>query len=546
MLTKIDGALFKALIENGIRSLEKHKREINELNVFPVPDGDTGTNMLMTLKGGFEAIRKRDGGVGELADLFANASVWGARGNSGVILSQYLRGIADALSGVECVGSEDIVTALKEGYKKAYSSVAKPVEGTMLTVMREASMAVEISKPHESLEALFEILIKEAKISLERTPDLLPILKKAGVVDSGGKGVVRFFEGVAVRLHGKEVELDVATEEAVAELDFSGIDRNTVFEYGYCFEGLLQLTVKEEDFDFDRFRRGLERCGTSVVATLIGDKVKLHVHVKKLSAVMDHCQSVGELLSMKIENMTVQNLNKENGTEREEKFLYTEEECECDFAIVAVATNPVMQRMFYDMGADVVIMSEIAPSSKDFTEAFGYTKKKKIIVYPNSSNSVLTSMQAGGLYKGASVTVLNCRSFAECYASLSVVDFSDTAEAVVECAKEVISSSVEVSVYHAIKDVKFGSKKIKKNDYFALLKNEILATDLSLSDVAIKVVRDVLMSGDFGVITLFHSEALGEEFVVSLVEKIDSLGYPVDVAVVPIGKVAGYLTLTFE
>lgn len=546
MHTRIDGSFYKELLEKGIKNLEAHMTEVNNLNVFPVPDGDTGTNMVMTLKGGFEAVRGVDGGVYEIAKRFADAAVYGARGNSGVILSQFFRGIAEGLVGLSELTAKDVSAALKSGYKKAYISVAKPVEGTMLTVMRESALAMEITPHGESLEEYFSLLLGEAKISLERTPDLLPILKKAGVIDSGGAGVVYFYEGVLAALRGEEIELSVEEEKTVELLDFSMIDRNTNFDYGYCVEGLLQLTVRESEFNFDRFRRGLEKCGSSIVATRIDDKIKLHIHSKNLADVMSHAQTAGEFLTLKIENMTVQNLQKAKGAPPTRKFLFAEEESDCDFSLVAVASSPVMQKLFYEMGVDVVMYSEIAPSSQDFMDAFGYTKKKKIIVFPNSSNSVLTSMQAGGLCRSANVTVLNCRSFAECYAALSVMDFSESAENVIAAAKDSIASLYELSVYHAAKDVKFGSKRIKKDDYFALAKNEILATDESLEDVTLKAIGNTLRDSDYGVVTVFYNEALGEEFVELLAEKIYSLGHSADVATVPIGKCGAYLTVTFE
>ena len=545
MIFKINAALFLGLVGHGLKSLELNRRRLNDLNVFPVPDGDTGTNMLMTLRYGFEAVRESDESLSSVSSRLATSASFGARGNSGVILSQFFKGLAEGLKSCDEADAEALSRALTFGYKFAYASVAKPVEGTMLTVMRESAVALERALPLESIDEAISVYLAEARRSLERTPELLPILRKAGVVDSGGSGVVCFFEGVEKYLRGEQIEVEDGEEKSEA-FDFSLVNKDTVFAYGYCVEGLIQLKCDVCDFDHNGFKSGLERIGGSIVSTVVGDKLKIHIHTKRLAKLMEFCQQVGEFLTVKIENMTLQHLAKKS-EEPTEKLLVREDSEPCDFAIVAVATNRVMQRMFSDMGADVVIMSEMSPSSRDFVESFECIKdKKNILVFPNSSNSILTSMQASTMYRDAAVTVVNCCSIAECYSVLAMMDFeSDTATAIAT-AKEVLSGITEFSLYVAGKEVSFGSKRIAKNEFFSLSHNNILATGTTLEAVTLATLKKLLADNDFSVVNLFYSADMAEEYIEGLIGAIDSLGFDIEISTVMIGESACRLTVTCE
>ena len=545
MISTINAALFLGLVGHGLKSLELNRRRLNDLNVFPVPDGDTGTNMLMTMRYGFEAVRTSDETLCRVASKLATSASFGARGNSGVILSQFFKGIAEGLSSLEEADAAALSRALTYGYKFAYASVAKPVEGTMLTVMRESAVALERALPLESIDEAVSVYLAEARRSLERTPNLLPILRKAGVVDSGGSGVVCFFEGVEKYLRGEQISSG-ESEEKTETFDFSLVNKDTVFAYGYCVEGLIQLKCDVCDFDHHDFKSGLERIGGSIVSTVVGDKLKIHIHTKRLPKLMEYCQQVGEFLTIKIENMTLQNLAKKS-EESGNKLLVREDSEPCDFAIVAVATNRVMQRMFSDMGADVVIMSEMSPSSRDFIESFECIKdKKNILVFPNSSNSILTSMQASTMYRDAAVTVVNCCSVAECYSVLAMMDFESDIATAIATAKEVLSGITEFSLYVAGKEVSFGSKRIAKNEFFSLSHNNILATGTTLEAVTLATLKKVLADNDFSVVNLFYSADMAEEYVEGLVGAIESLGFDVEVSTVMIGESACRLTITCE
>lgn len=545
MLTKINGATYLELLHGGIRNLEKNKSALNDLNVFPVPDGDTGTNMVMTLKYGYDAAQGAEGPLSEVSQAFSSAAVFGARGNSGVIVSQFFKGLSEGFRGKEDADAAGFAAALESGCKYAYASVAKPVEGTMLTVVREAAHAVSSALPLQSIDEAVEIFLREAHVSLKNTPQLLPVLKKAGVVDSGGSGIVCFFEGVRKYLAGEPIEVVEQPEES-HYVDLSGFSKDTPFQYGYCTEALLQLTMDTKDFDLKKFRKGLTKLGDSVVVTLEQDKVKLHVHAKKLSPVMDFCQDYGEFLTIKIENMSVQNLQKLRSAPQVQKFLFDPEREQGEFAVVAVATNAQMQQMLFEMGADVVIMSEVAPSSQDFIDAFDHTGASQILVFPNSSNSILTCMQADSLYKKAKVAVLNSRSLASCYASLAILDLEGSLEEAVEAANDTISNMYQLSVYRAAKDIKFGSKRVAKNAFFALANNQILHTADTLEDVALHVIAQTLDRKEYGVVTLFYGSDVAQEYIEYLTDRINELELEVEVATVATGETMCELTLTFE
>ena len=546
MIKQIDGACYIELLSNGIKNLEKHRTVLNDLNVFPVPDGDTGTNMVMTLKYAYDAVKNQDASLDEIAGRFAKAAVFGARGNSGVIVSQFFKGVSEGLSNCQYADAKIFAYALSSGCEYAYASVAKPVEGTMLTVIKDASKAAIDALPLQSIEEVIEIFLKEARVSLANTPELLPILKKANVVDSGGSGIVYFFEGINKFFVGEDIVVSGDGEKAEEYVDLSLFNKDTSFEYGYCNEGLIQLKIDVSDFNLDLFKGELSKIGNSVVASLEGDKVKIHVHTKFPGKLMNFCQQYGEFLTIKIENMTVQNTIKQSSEPQNEKFLYSKDRPIGKFAIVAVAPNELMQRKFFEMGADIVILSEIAPSSNDFLEAFKLTGAKRILVFPNSSNSILSSMQAGSLHKKAIVSVLNSRSVAECYSARAVMDFEADIDSVISNANATLSNIYQLSIYQAIKDLKYGSKNIYKNDFFALSANKILAIDTRLDVVTLNVIEKTLENSEVSVVTLFYGDFVSEEYVSDLVERINDLDLDIEVATVSTKETNYDFTIIFE
>ena len=530
------------MLRYGLAHLEAHRMAVNDLNVFPVPDGDTGTNMVMTLKNGFRAIEHGEGDLATLSRSFADSAVFGARGNSGVILSQFFRGLSEGFAGH---GEADVVVladAMEKGRAHAYRAVAKPVEGTILTVLKDVSSALRegLSTLHD-IDGAVELMIASAKESLERTPALLPILKKAGVVDSGGAGFVYFLEGVLRYLKGEPLSapIEQAAEGAADLVDYSLFDRDSDFSLGYCTELLLQLTAAQ--FDYNEFLTRLNTLGESVVSSLEGDKVRLHIHTPTPEAVLAYCHRFGEFLTMKVENMSVQH------TGRVEKILCAPTEEDAVLAVVAVAPNQKLQRMLSEMGADAVILSEEAPSSQDFLEAFDRVTAGEILVFPNSSNSILSAIQAGSMYKGARVTVLNCRSVAQCYASLPIIDFADgDIHATVTAIHDTIGHLKEISIAHAVKTVRYGDKTITQNDYFALIGDEVLTVGASFAEVARRTLETVLSEEDRDVITLFYGKGRSEEEMTALAETAEELSGGAEVSVISTLDPVYDLVITLE
>ena len=524
MIHKITGSQYTEMLRHGVHNLAKHASVVNDLNVFPVPDGDTGTNMVLTMKNGLHAIHEGAETVARAAHEFALATVFGARGNSGVIVSQFFKGISDGLSNLRDADCAAFIEALDRGCEYAYAAVAKPVEGTILTVLRDATDAVKARANHfHSIDDVIDTFIKEAKISLDNTPKLLPILQKAGVVDSGGSGIVYFFEGVQRYLAGDSLEdVNEVGAQAPAPIDYSRFHKDSDFSLGYCTEVLLQLTA--DDFDYAAFAHDLEDIGDSVVSSLEGDKVKVHVHTQSPEKALAFCHAFGEFLSLKIENMSVQH------TEETKKLLRADRDETGAFAVVAVAPNAHTQALLAEMGADVVILGEEAPSSMEFLEAFQMTGASRVAVFPGSANSILAATHAGEMYEEGQIKVLNCPSFAGCYAALSVLDFDEESlDAVSSAVDRVLANLSEVSVVRADRSVRFGECAVAEGEYFALSNKDILLSRPYREEAVSAAADAILSSRDCDVITLFFGRNVTEDEATSMADALEAAHSGVEV-----------------
>ncbi len=512
MMDTLNGRHYQNLIDYGLRNLTLYCDEINDLNVFPVPDGDTGTNMVRTLQNGFNAIQGAEGNLSDLSRKFAKTVVFGARGNSGVIVAQFFKGFSECFAGLEAADCPQIIAALEKGVKCAYRAVAKPVEGTMLTVLREGVEAVRAeAETLTSVNGIMTLFLEKARISLENTPNLLPILKSAGVVDSGGKGILYIFEGMDKYLNGKTVAAPVK-EAAVQEyVDYSVFNRQSVFEYGYCTEFLLQQTHRNRRIrNPEAFRQNIQALGDSVVTVFEDDKVKVHVHTMTPEKVLAYAHNYGEFLSLKIENMSVQ--HSEQKTKGGVELCLGEHRG--NVAVVAVAHDRKMKELFLEMGADAVIFGDnnLQPSTKDFLKAFEKTEADEIFVFPNSKNSNLTAEQAQSLFKGGAVTVFETKSVAECYAALSMMDFEaeDSADAAREI-REIIGNVYAVSLAKAAKDSSFDGLVISKGDFVALHGSSLLSVGKERLDVAKAVLTRVLKEQERDTVTVFAGKNIPSE-----------------------------------
>ena len=507
MIKEINGQQYYDLIDYAVRNLAIHKDRVNALNVFPVPDGDTGTNMLVTLQSGLTAVSAGEKELSEVARRFARAVTFGARGNSGVIVSQFFKGLSELLYEANTVGYCRFIEALASGVRCAYLAVPQPVEGTILTVVREASEFVRQELERGNVHSFNDVIrsfLDRARLSLESTPELLEVLKSAGVVDSGGAGIIYVFEGMDKYLNNESLPEAGESTTKTTE-DYSRFHRGSTFEYGYCTELLLQLLDGKEPFDYTLFSRDIAGYGDSLVTVFEDDKLKLHIHTPTPEKVLTFCHRFGEFLALKIENMSVQ--HQELYADQAAPAAYGEGN---PFAVVAVAHNSVMEERFMEMGADRVILADYQnpPTASDFIDAFKLAVPETILVFPNNKNTELAAIQAQRLCDTKKIFVVGTRSDAQCYAALPMIDFGcEDVQEVLEAMNEVMGNLDIVLLSQVEKSTCFDGQTICEGDYVAICGSSLKAVDGDLAEVCKMTIRKVLEDRDCEVITMFTGKA---------------------------------------
>ena len=484
----LDGILFARMVSFGAANLKSHAKEINDLNVFPIPDGDTGDNMLLTIMGGVH--KDLDCEVlCEVAERVSSGMLMSARGNSGVILSQFFEGIKNGFSGLHTANTREIGEAFRQGVKQAYGSVMTPTEGTILTVVREAT-EYACAQNTDTAEAFLDAFIKEAKASLARTPDLLPVLKKAGVVDSGAAGLIYIVDGMMKAVLGEDIsELTAATEQS-EELDLDAFDEDSVLEFGYCTELLVRLQNAKTDipsFDVKVITDYLQTIGDSIVTVRNGSIVKLHVHTMKPQKVLDFCQRYGEFLKVKIENMSLQHNN--TVTEKKETAPVKERK---KYGVVAVASGEGLKQTFRERGADIIVDGgqSMNPSAEDFIAAFDEVNADVIFVFPNNGNIVLTAQQAARLYENSDVRVIESTTIGAGYAALSMLDTgSDDVDAIVEDLNMAMDGVITAEISHCIRDAQMDHAEVHTGDYIGFVGKELLSVNTNRFDVVCETLE---------------------------------------------------------
>ncbi len=475
----LDGILFARMVGSGAANLKAHAKEINDLNVFPIPDGDTGDNMLLTMMGGVRHDEATSVGLDEMANRVSSGMLLSARGNSGVILSQFFEGIKNGFKGLQTADTKEIGEAFRQGVKQAYGSVMTPTEGTILTVVREAT-EYACEQNTDTPEAFLNAFIDEAKRSLARTPDLLPVLKKAGVVDSGAAGLIYIVDGMMRAVIGEDIADFSEASEKSQELDLDAFNEDSVLEFGYCTELLVRLQNAKTDisaFDVKVVTDYLQTIGDSIVTVRNGSIVKLHVHTKRPQKVLDFCQRYGEFLKVKIENMSLQH----NNIVTEEKEQTPEKERK-KYGVVAVACGEGLKETFRERGADVIVDGgqSMNPSAEDFIAAFDEVNADVIFVLPNNGNIILTAQQAAHLYEKSDVRVIESTTIGAGYASLAMLDTSsgDT-DAIVEDLRMAMEGVVTAEISHCVRDASIDGKEIHTGDYIGFVGKEMLSVNKS-------------------------------------------------------------------
>ena len=507
----IDGQLFEKILTFGALNLQANVKEINDLNVFPVPDGDTGTNMYATLAGGIDSLQRQAQQSIELkAGSLAEGMLLNARGNSGVILSQLFYGIAQGLMGLKVATLPEFASALKKGVEYAYKAVVKPVEGTILTVAREAAEnTYSMIDKETTIEGFFSEYLTELKTSLGRTPELLKVLKDSNVVDSGGAGLVCIAEGFYKAIVGDESlgEIALTTVESDKNTLEVNFDRDSKMDYGYCTEALVQLLDAKggvEKFELNSFKGFLCGLGDSVVAVQTGTKVKIHVHTLTPALVIAECQKYGEFISVKIENMTLQHNELLSEQKQEEKAF-------C--AIVAVGSGVGIIELYKECGADYIVTGGQTdnPSTEQFVDAFKSVNAENIFVLPNNKNVVMAAKQAGELFEGANVTVMPSKTPQQVYSALTVANERDNLDVLEEDMLDAISQVQSYSITYAVRDAKVGDVDICKGDYMAFNESNLIATAQSEIDCISKLFESVKDIEDKELVTVFYGKAVSEE-----------------------------------
>ena len=512
ILNKVDGQDYVSLIVAGARSLANDVDRINALNVFPVPDGDTGTNMKMTIEGGASSgLGMKETNLGTISKNMARSMVLSARGNSGVITSQFFKGLSIGFEGKESVDVKGFAEAMLEGTKKSYSVVQIPTEGTILTVMREAGEAAyKALTDSMTLPEYLKIYLEAAKVSLEHTPELLAVLKEAGVIDSGGAGFCLIIEGMLKASLGEEVL--ASKDSTINVVDHSGFNADSELTWGYCTEFILQLQNSKVDipnFDLKIIQDYLETIGNSIVSFKDEDLVKVHVHTFDPGLVLTEMRKYGEFITIKIENMNVQH------TENNEIIASSQEVKEKPlehkkYASVAVANGEGLVRSFKEMGVDEVVTGgqTMNTSTEDFLNAFHKIDAEYILVFPNNGNIVMAAKQAAENYDKAKVYVVPTKTIAEGYSAVSMLNYEiDDIDEIVKTEIDVIKNVSTLEVTYSIRDTAINGIKIKKGDYICIYNGNLIASDKDrvtavkkslkkISDFSDKQVMSILCGQD--------------------------------------------------
>lgn len=537
--TVLDGELYCCLIRGGAAALRANADEVNSLNVFPVPDGDTGDNMSMTAEGGVVAAEGcGDLPLGDAAKAVADGMLLGARGNSGVILSQFFSGIAKGLTALETAGISELGAALEVGVSQAYGAVMSPAEGTILTVCREGvGYAVSRINGESTVRSVFADMKDEMYRSLQRTPELLPVLKEAEVIDSGGAGLYYIIEGMLRVLDGETVEVTAsASAAAPAAISFDAFTEDSEMEYGYCTECLLRLQNKKcdvESFDVTTVSDFLCSVGDSVVCFKNGSIIKLHVHTMTPEKVLEFCRRFGEFLTVKIENMSVQHSSSSEdagGAASHESSLSAisrmsdgaaggaGEAASAEHKAIGTAcvcSGDGIAQAFCELGADCIIDGGQTnnPSAKDFIEAFEKINADVILVLPNNSNIILAAKQAAEIYKDADVRVLETKDIGMGYVAMSAMDLLDgtDADALIASAEEAMAGVSTGMLSTSVRDANLNGVEIREGEYIGFIGKRMVTSKKELADAA-KALIDTLLEGDDKyLLTAFRGNGLSAE-----------------------------------
>ena len=522
-MKSINAKLLQDMLISGANNLYNHYPEIDALNVFPVPDGDTGMNMNLTMASGAKEIQNRsDNDVHPIAVAFSKGLLMGARGNSGVITSQIFRGFAQALEGSKTIDAKLLAEAFSNGSAVAYKAVMRPVEGTILTVIRESSSSLKLYVEKETdIAKVFKYLLSEAQKSLNHTPELLPVLKEVGVVDSGGAGLIKILEGMQSALNGKFIEKKAISRDQ--STDNSAQQAMESDEFGYCTEFILRLDPEnKKPFIESRFKSVLSNHGNSLVVVRDDDIVKVHVHTLTPGAVLTYGQSFGEFIKLKIENMTEQHTSlqekKEGEQAPEEPASELKKEPTKEVSMVAVAAGKGVEEAFTELGVESIITGgqTMNPSINDIAKAITSTNAKTVYVFPNNSNIVMAALQAKDVLQGeVDVVVVQSKTIPQGIAAVSQFSPDLSVNENLANMKEVIAHISTGEVTYAVKDTKMNGVDIKKDDFMAIANKKVVCCESKPEKALNKMLKKMIREDSF-LATIFVGEGVSDKILNNL------------------------------
>ena len=531
----IDGQMFKMMVISASNNLYNHYPEVDALNVFPVPDGDTGMNMNLTLTSGAKEVQNRsDNDIYSIAKTFSRGLLMGARGNSGVITSQIFRGFAEALEGKKEINAVELADAFVNGSKIAYKAVIRPVEGTILTVIRESSENLKKKiRTFSSIEDAFKILLHEAKESLERTPNLLPVLKEVGVVDSGGAGLVKILEGMESMIHGDFIErneAEVVDKNGNAQVKADEEES----EFGYCTEFILRLGPKEtkKTFNKNRFTSVLNAHGNSLVVVQDEDLVKVHVHTLTPGNIFNYAQQFGEFVKLKCENMTEQHneiLFSENAKDMAASKLSSAPLAapkeKKEYALIATSSGSGIDELFKEVGVEYIVSGgqTMNPSTNDFIDAVKKCNAKVCYIFPNNGNIILAASQAKEVLKDEyDIRVIPTKTIMQ--GVVSAMNFNpDLSNDDNESAlNDAISAVKSGAVTFSIKDTEINGVSVKKDEYMAIRESKDIISSFKDKFDALRDLIKHLVDEDSALVTILYGEDVSDEDANALIDEFNN------------------------
>lgn len=541
MIQYIEGKMLRDMFVSGANNLQNHKELVDKLNVFPVPDGDTGTNMSLTISYAMKELAKvENDSITEIGKSLSKGSLMGARGNSGVILSQIIRGFSKSIEGKEQISTEDLAKAFKNGSDTAYKAVIKPIEGTILTVVRESGeYAIKAAKKEKDLLKFLEMVIDEANKSLERTPELLKNLKEAGVVDSGGKGLVLIYEGMYEALKGKPIKAKDSNDSNVSEVKQAGTSINTEdIKFCYCTEFILESNSISDT----EIRDIMLKYGDSLA--VVGDEgiIKVHVHTNDPGLVLQDALKHGQLVTIKIENMKLQHENTLVGDTDEIAQSVEEKE----YGFIATSMGEGLAKIFKDFGVDYIIEGgqTMNPSTEDFMKAIDSINAKNIFIFPNNSNIIMAANQAKEL-SDKNIIVIPTKNTPQGFTAL--VNFN--ADASVEENEQALMESLTMvksgQVTFAVRDTVMNDVEVKEGNIIGIAESKLMDAGDSVDEITTSLVEK-LVDEDSAIITLFYGEDVAEEDANNLRDELEEKFEDLDIELYYGGQPLYYYLISVE